>query len=107
MTDSNTRKRLRVKLQAFVLDNAKLAQEGEPPDVDGWLDDLMQTPELSLAELAESNPDYRLAVVEVSPVADIYAGDTQLFRRALSRDEIERVFWATRGYRRVVKMEQG
>ena len=62
MNESNTRKWWRSRIRAIVYE-ARNDSLGEF-DLGGWLDDLMQTPELSLAELAESNPDYRLAVID-------------------------------------------
>ena len=62
MSESTIRERWRTRIRVMV-DEARSDSLGEF-DLGGWLDDLMQTPELSLAELAESNPTYRLAVVE-------------------------------------------
>ena len=62
MNESNTRKWWRSRIRAIVYE-ARNDSLGEF-DLGGWLDDLMETPELSLAEFAESNPTYRLAVIE-------------------------------------------
>ena len=51
-------------MEGFAMDTVARNNAGHVSDTEGWLDDLMQTPELSLAELAESNPNYRLAVVD-------------------------------------------
>lgn len=65
MTDSNTRKWWRARIKA-IMGQALATDHDEWDDVaEGWLGDFMQTPELSLAEFAESNPHYRLAVVDV------------------------------------------
>lgn len=65
MTKSNTRKWWRARIKA-IMGQALATDHDEWDDVaEGWLGDFMQTPELSLAELAESNPDYRLAVIHM------------------------------------------
>jgi hypothetical protein len=54
-------------LGGLALDILDLEKQGFSPDTEGWLDDLMETPELSLAEFAESAPNLRLAVVDTTP----------------------------------------
>ena len=84
MSESQTRKRWRTRIHAMMLDGCE----------EGWLDDFMQTPELSLAEKAEENPNYRLAVVEPRFI-DTYVAGTAGYRWEDTRRE-----WA------VVKMEE-
>jgi len=63
--ESSTRKYWRARLTAVLKDPYDFkGHYGEDGRIEAWLDDWMQTPELSLAELADSNPDYRLAVVD-------------------------------------------
>ena len=71
-TESNTRKFWRARISAITRLRAAPRDEWDAL-VEGWLDDLMQTPELSLAELAESNPNYRLAVIHMD-TGTAYAG---------------------------------
>ena len=81
MTESNTRKWWRARIKGIMLDAigpAKVYDMNEVDrKVDGWLDDLMQTPELSLAELAESNLNYRLAVVDIRDNERFFVGGVE------------------------------
>ena len=86
MTESNTRKWWRARLGGIVMQSL-----GDQCDIEGWLDDLMQTPELSLAELAESNPNYRLAVVNDGNAYDL---------------GVQTADMKVRIYKEVVKMEE-
>ena len=70
--ESNTRRFMRSRLNGFALNllgdsryDAFSKEKGWV--VEEWLKDFMQTPELSLAELADSKPEYRLAVVDAKP----------------------------------------
>jgi hypothetical protein len=61
---------MRVWLVETLLEAGVLARKHP---IEHWLDGLMQTPEFSLAELAESNPNYRLAVIHTG-TSTAYAG---------------------------------
>ena len=65
MNESNTRKWLRARVKAIALGQTKHGYRVDNAFVDGWVDDLMQTPELSLAEYAEQHGG-TLAVIDTS-----------------------------------------
>jgi len=93
MPESNTRKWWRARLEGFAMDTVARNNAGHVSDTEGWLDDFMQTPELSLADLAESNPNYRLAVVDKASITQERVWD----------DKFE---YAYAPVARVVKMEE-
>ena len=78
-------------MEGFAMDTVARNNAGHVSDTEGWLDDLMQTPELSLAELAESNPNYRLAVVNDGNAYDL---------------GVQTADMKVRIYKEVVKMEE-
>ena len=94
MSESNTRKYWRTRMTGFIKDTERQYAEGMGPDIEGWLNDWMQTPEFSLAELTDSNPNYRLAVADTSDGDDRYDGE------AYAKGEVRVI-----SRYRVVKME--
>ena len=85
--ESNTRQWWRSRIVAITL-KALIPTEPESisDGVEEWLDDLMQTPELSFAEFAESKPEYRLAVVDFS-IDGVAFADDRIWYRVVKMEE--------------------
>jgi hypothetical protein len=93
MGESRTRRKWRARVKALA--GLVLAYGVSEKNIEEWLDKLMQTPELELAEKADSTPNYRLAVVDAKdkPRAEADFGG---WRVGVEHGN---------EYRRVVKME--
>ncbi len=109
--ESNTRKGWRTRIRAIV--EYEKEHGFDATDVEAWLDDLMQTPELEKAEFAESVPEYQVKVVEEWPWDEkawqeglAACGMTDMHSREYCDGYTECAKrWHEWGYRRVVKMD--
>ena len=86
MGESNTRMWWRTRIKAIQDSAGEISAED-------WLGELMKVPELKLAEFADSDPNYRLAVVDATDMP--IAGDI----------DFENTQKGLLPYRRVIKME--